>query len=375
MNIKVGSILKIKNIEAHVIGWITYKNTYDGNKTWTEYRLMTNRGEVWLSMDDFYSEYSVSWPANDVRGRISSKWHEVDRGHQVVTGCSGDVDVERGDEADFIEYEDITEENTLSAEIWDDGTEYSRGEYIELSDIQITGYKKPKFNIYKLLGSQVFWAFAFFIFILLFAIADSLPPLPKYIDKYLKKSQSYEYVTSITGNEKQKADVYEYTGAGNTSVSISYGSYKSGGSSSYSTDYVAKDIIDGIEGQTESVTQEDGVSDAPIAIVTKSEYCLIYHPEDDADKVYIQISKRKYNYASDNSPYKSSESTTRWYRSHYYSSSYRSDSKKYSHTPSAYESYTGETIYDIGGSYYDSYSSSVRQSSINSRRSSSGGGK
>ena len=59
MNIKVGSILKIKNVEAHVIGWITYKNTYDGNKTWTEYRLMTNRGEVWLSMDDFYSEYSV----------------------------------------------------------------------------------------------------------------------------------------------------------------------------------------------------------------------------------------------------------------------------------------------------------------------------
>ena len=138
---------------------------------------------------------------------------------------------------------------------------------------------------------------------------------------------------------------------------------------------VAKDIINGIEGQTQSVTQEDDMADATIAIVTDKEYCLIYHPEDDASLVYVQISNRKYNYASDNSPYKSSSSTTRWYRSHYYSSSYSSDSSTYKSTPSAYSSYGGDTIHDIGNGYYDSYSSSVRQSSINSRKSSSGGGK
>ena len=98
----------------------------------------------------------------------------------------------------------------------------------------------------------------------------------------------------------------------------------------------------------------------------------IYHPEDNAEKVYVQVSKRKYNYTSDNAPYKSSDSDTTWYRSHYYSSSYSADSSTY-HSPSAYTSYSGDTVHNIGNGYFDSYSSSVRQSSINSRNSSSGG--
>ncbi|HBR04691.1 MAG TPA: DUF4178 domain-containing protein, partial [Lachnospiraceae bacterium] len=38
-----------------------------------------------------------------------------------------------------------------------------------------------------------------------------------------------------------------------------------------------------------------------------------------------------------------------------------------------YTSYSGDTVHNIGNGYFDSYSSSVRQSSINSRNSSSGG--
>lgn len=363
MDIKVGSILKIKNLEAKVIGRIKYKNTQDGDKTWTEYRLQTDSGERWLSVDDIYKEYSISWADNKVRGNIGPEWHEVDRGHQVVVSCSGDVDVENGDEAEFVEFEDASEDRTLSVEIWDDGTEYSKGEYIELSDIQVIGYEKPKFDIYRLLGSQVFWYAVCFLGLIIFCIADSLPPMPKRINNYLKSNSQYAYETSITGNARQKADVYKYTG------------YTGVGLTTYETDMVAKDIINGIEGMTESVTQENDEEDAPIAIVTDKEYCLVYHPEDEKNIVYVQVSKRKYNYTSDNAPYRSSDHTTHWYRSHYYSSSYTADSTTYHSSPSAYTMYSGDTIHNIGNGYFDSYSSSVRQSSINSRSSSSGGGK
>ena len=96
-------------------------------------------------------------------------------------------------------------------------------------------------------------------------------------------------------------------------------------------------------------------------------------PEDDPDVVYVQISNRKYNYTSDNAPYHCSKKNTIWYRNHYYSSSYTKDSSSYNDTPSAYNMYNGTTIHNIGNGYFDSYSSSIKQSSVNSRKSSSGG--
>lgn len=354
MDIKVGSILKIRDMHATVIGYIKYKNVYDSNKTWTEYRLSTGSGEKWLSMDYEYNEFSVSGPDNKVRGRIGPEWHEVDHGHQVVVSCSGDVDVEIGDEADFVEYEDASEDNTLSVEIWDDGTEYSRGYYVELSEIEVTGYERPPINFAKVVISA-FYAFIILLIFLPF-LEQLLPPPKKYISDYVKSSGNYVYQTSITGNLNQKADVYAYRGF-----------------SAVSTDTVAKDIIKGVEGQTESVTQENNAQNGSVAIVTKKEYCLIYHPSGDSDTVYVQVSNRKYNYTSDNAPYKSSDSTTHWYRSHYYSSGYTSDSARFGSTPSAYSLYSGDTIHNIGNGYFDSYSSSVRQDSINARRASSGG--
>ena len=357
MEIKVGSILNIKGQEARVIGLVRYKNTQDGNKTWVEYRLKTNAGEKWLSIDDYYKEYSISWAANNIRGNIGPEWHEVDKGHQVVVAYSGDVDVENGDAADFIEFEDSSEDKILSTEIWDDGTEYSLGEYIELDDIKIVGFENPDqtpkvgmFTAYISLISLVIM-FISAVFILL---SDSGKG-SKSISEFLKDDSRYSYVTSITGNEKQKADIYE---------NIVFNA---------TTDETATNIIDAIKGKTESVTQKDEEHNGDIAIVTKKEYCLIYHPEDDPDNIYIQISGRKYNYTSDSSPYMSSAATTHWYRSHYYSSSYTKDSSSFSKTPSAYKSYNGDTIHNIGNGYFDSYSSSVRQGSINSRDSSGGG--
>ena len=356
MDYKVGTKLQIRDLACTVIGYIEYANLADRNKRWTEYRLKTNKGEFWLSVDHEYSEYSMSFAANMVMGNIGPEWHKVDEGKQKVMGCGGDVDVDLGETANFIEFEDESEEKILSTEIWEDGTEYSYGYYIEKSEIVVTGFEKQAMvlnesNLTRIavLALIAVWMMGMVSSVIKGAGAHS-------VSKYLKKSSVYTYVTSITGNQKQKADVYEYT-------------------VDDTTDNVAMNIINGIEGYTESVTQKDEKSDDTIAILTKKEYCLIYHPEDDPGKVYVQVSNRKYNYTSDNEPYKSSGSNTRWYRSHYYTSSYYSDSSSFKKTPSAYQNYSGDTIHNVGNGYFDSYSGSVRQSSINSRKSSSGGGK
>ena len=352
MSYEVGTILNIKGIQGTVIGYITYANPKDGYKEWTEYRLSTSKGECWLSCDDVYKEYSVSWPANNVNGRIGPEWHKVDEGIQVVKASAGDVDVDYGERAEFVEYEDAAEDNTLSVEMWSDGVEYSKGYYVEKNDIFVMGYKKPKKSSNCM--SSIIMLMVFFAVVSFFIVIVNMSKPNKSISKYVKNSSLYTYETSITGQEKQKADVYKF-----------YTSVK--------TDHVAEDIINGIEGYTQSVTQKDDQDDAEIAIVTDKEYCLVYHAEDDADHVYVQVSSRKYNYTSNNAPYRCSDSDLRWYRSHYYSSSYNSDSVTYKNTPSAYKMYDGDTIHNIGNGYFDSYSSSIRQQSINRRNSSSGG--
>lgn len=352
MSYEVGTILNIKGIQGTVIGYITYANPKDGYKEWTEYRLSTSKGECWLSCDDVYKEYSVSWPANNVNGRIGPEWHKVDEGIQVVKASAGDVDVDYGERAEFVEYEDAADDNTLSVEMWSDGVEYSKGYYVEKNDIFVMGYKKPKKSSNCM--SSIIMLMVFFAVVSFFIVIVNMSKPNKSISKYVKNSSLYTYETSITGQEKQKADVYKF-----------YNSVK--------TDHVAKNIINGIEGYTQSVTQKDDQDDAEIAIVTDKEYCLVYHAEGDADHVYVQVSSRKYNYTSNNAPYRCSDSDLRWYRSHYYSSSYNSDSVTYKNTPSAYKMYDGDTIHNIGNGYFDSYSSSIRQQSINRRNSSSGG--
>ena len=355
MNIRVGSKLKVDGAEYKVIGYIVYRNPADNGKRWTEYRLQGRNGERWLSIDDDYKEYSISWPYSNRKGTIGPEWKKVDEGRQVVVRAAGDVDVEAGDSANFIEFEDATEEKILSTEIWDDGTEYSKGEYLDLDEIEITGYEKPKRTGGSGATGVLITLFYFAIFILL-CMADSCSceAPPKQMSEALKTDASFRYVTSITGADDQKADVYEYM-------------YTT------TTDDVAKDIIQDIEGNTESVTQKDDTLDEEIAILTKKEYGLVYHPEEDSEKVYVQVSGRKYVYASDNKPYHISQSNHTWYRAHYYSAGYSHDSTSFKHTPSAYTMYQGDTVHNIGNGYFDSYSGSVRQDSIRSRNSSEGG--
>lgn len=354
---RVGTLLNIKGRPGKVIGYIQYENPQDSNKAWTEYRIKTSDGEAWLSCDEIYDEYSISWPANNVSGRIGPEWHKVDEGKQVVRRAEGDVDVDPGESAHFMEYEDVSEEHTLSVEVWEDGSEFSRGEYIEKSDIVETGYEQPSTED----GNSSIWSglvtagiFCIAFFVALTGNGGLSLGINKNISKYLEGSEKYVFETSLSGNENQKATVYAYHTLA-------------------TTDDVAKDIIQGIAGYTESVTQKDDKNNQEIAILTKKEYCLVYHPENEEQEVYVQVSGRKYNYTSDNAPYRISDAGTLWYRNHYYSSGYPSDSSSYKGTPSAYSMYNGTTIHNIGNGYFDSYSSSIRQSSINSRRSSNGG--
>lgn len=235
MGYQIGTLLNINGLAGKVIGFIRYENTQDPGKFWTEYRLRTRNGEAWLSCDDFYNEYSVSWPANDVGGRIGPEWHKVDEGTQVVRSSGGDVDVDPGESATFLEFEDEAEDHTLSVEMWSDGTEYSKGEYVEKEQIVVTGFEKPK-NSARGLGIVVALMLLFMVIPPIFnTVFSNIAADSKKISTYLESAGQYNYKTSITGNANQTATVYEY--------------FKDA-----TTDDVAKDIIEGVDGNTVSVT-------------------------------------------------------------------------------------------------------------------------
>ncbi len=353
----VGDILYVDSESYRVVGKITYRNTYDSS-CWDEYRMMKldGGGEAWLSVDDVYKEYSIS---RVVRTVNRTGYHEVDRGREIVDSAIGSVDVGRGDTAEFVEYEDSTEEKIISEERWDDGTEYSEGYYLDEDEISFIrhddDYKPQRSSGGNQTGAAgtlvaaivvIFMAIPF-----LSGILGNISTVPS-IKKFLKGSSNYTYVTSITGNDKQKADVY-----------------KAG--SNYSVDLAVRDIINAVNGETEYVQQDTENSDGAVGIITKKEYCFVYLSED--NEVLVQISSRKYAYTSDNEIYRGRRHHRRYYRSFYHSTGYSYDSSAYKSSNSSYSSYSDGDISYTGTDKYNTYSGSVRQDSINSRQSSGGG--
>ena len=163
-------------------------------------------------------------------------------------------------------------------------------------------------------------------------------------------------MTSVTGEAKQKADVYS---AG----------------SAYSIDFIAEDIITAIEGETEYVQKDDEAGEGEegsVAILTKKEYCLVY-PSEDNNEVLVQVSKRKFTYTTDESPYRSNRHARRYYRRFYYSTGYSSDSSSYRKYSSPYSSFDDTSISYSDSNSLNTYSGTVRQDSINARRSDGGG--
>ena len=342
-----------------IIGKITYRNL-DDNCMWTEYRLYSHsmNREKWLSCDDVYHEYSIS---EVVRDASTTGYHQVDGGTEEVVSVWGNVDVEIGDRATFTEFEDITEEKIISWEMWDDGMEMSRGYYLDDYEIQrvngdggSTSYysSAPSYSGNKKPGNYIAVVIMLIIFLPNFlpAIVSAFSSGTPKISTYLSETSTYAYVTSITGSDNEKADVYE---------------------TNYSVDLASKDIINAINGETTDVQQNTEDGDDSVAILTNKEYCLIYTSED--GNTLVQVSTRKYAYANDDDPYRSRTGTRRYYRRFYYSRGYYSDMTDYSSTTSPYSSYSDRMLDPSSGDEYSSYSNSVRQASTTSRYSSGGG--
>lgn len=354
MRFQLGDTISADGELYQVVGRITYKNINDGCQ-WDEYRLFAekDRSERWLSVDDVYKEYSI-WEMTRVFDHNGYHWS--DHGTQIVMSCEGNVDVERGDRAEFTEYEDETEELIIASEIWSDGVEHSKGYYLddfEIWHVRSNPTARAAVNTKKS-GSVLTIVIIAMLFIapMISTIIGSIEFTPS-IAKYLKKSDNYTYVTSITGNEKQSADVYR-AGAG------------------YTIDLTTRDIIDAIDGKTEYVQQDDSEEDGSVAILTSKEYCLIYKSTE--DEVLVQVSSRKYAYTTDDDPYHSTTHSRRYYRGFYHSRGYYNDTVDYGGKYSSpYSTYDGDTIEYSYDDVYNNYSNSIRQASIDSRSSSGGG--
>ncbi|MBS6194439.1 MAG: DUF4178 domain-containing protein [Clostridiales bacterium] len=355
----VGNTLEVDGEFYRVTGKILYRNV-DDNCRWVEYRIrhQDNGMERWLSYDDTYNEYSVSW----VAGNISREgFHEVDRGTEEVLQVSGKVDVKVGDKAVFREYEDSSEEQIISVEVWEDGEEISCGYYLDWDEVrlvrewekqggQVREKQRRKNKNKNPAARKLLIVMGVFFAVNVGFAAIGMLTSGKRIEKYLKENSSvYSYETSITGNNEEKADVYR---------------------SAYDLDMTVRDIIDGIEGQTEDVQQNTEDGDDSVAILTSDEYCLVYVSEE--NEVLVQVCSRKYAYTTDKVPYHARSHTHRYFRRFYFTRGYDQDRNTFDNYATPYTGFDDTTV-DKAPDPYQSYSTSVRQSSINSRSSSGGG--
>ncbi len=391
----VGTNLLVDGKRYRIIGYIVYANSENNNETWVEYRMLSKWDEeTWLSVDYDNDEFSLSWPTRIENGLIGEEWHKVDEGTAIVKSFEGDVDVDVGEKAEFIEHEDEEEEKILSVEMWEDGTEFSEGFYVDEDEISRLDefndeVKDGKITL-KGCGSLAKSCSGCFVAVvaLVFLITSFFTSLfsSGSCHDYISQSIDYTYVTSVTGSEDLKADVYEAKGDINSENIRDVMSMEAemqalnelhADPSQTKADplmgYYVKDLIvhSGIKPQYVTEDSETGES---IAILTEDESVLFYHPEDNPEKIYVQVSGRKYNYTSNVRPYAAGVATGLWYRNHYYNTGYVSDSTRWSSTPSSYEMYNGPVMKNLGNGYYDVYSNDIRQSSAGmSRRSSSGG--
>lgn len=350
MVFKIGDVLNVDGDEYLIIGKITYKNTKDKMR-WDEYRMKPVDGgsEKWLSIDDVYHEYSISHVSY---GTSDRGYHLVDSGTEVVVSRSGDVDVSFGDRAQFYEYEDSTEEKIISKEIWSDEVEMSEGYYLDENEITFVRHDKKAAFKTKYQGTLITLIFIGIICLVMFgpSLASLFHTVPT-IQKVLTDDARFTYVTSAKGNGDLKASVYKT-------------------SSIYGTDTVTRWIVDAIEGETEQVQQDTTEGSEAIGILTKKEYCLVYRAE--SGDMYVQVSGRKYAFKNDTAPYCSTSKVHDYYKLFYYSAGYDKDKDTYNNSSSPYDSYYGERL-ALSNDTYNSYSRSVRQSSVRTRRSSGGG--
>lgn len=379
--------LSIEGTGYRVTGGIEFHNRSDSSR-WTEYCLKEIEGgrTKWLSVDNIYGEYAIytQCPYSsefDEMNIFCSGYRQADAGRASVISCFGGVDTEPGDTVRYKEYEDGTQELIMAVEQWEDETEYSHGYYLDLEEIVLLdsgsartgdggsgssgagdsgfGGSGAGFGLsVSMAGGTVTsqlnkknLAIAVIVLMVLGIFSYSyMQSNKKTIHKFLESNTRFSYHTSITSdlNDKEKADVYL------TSLSV---------------DEAVKAVIQGIDGEIQDVQKNK--EDDSVAILTKTEYCLVYTSTD--RNTTVQVSSRAYAYQSTNTPYHASHRTHSYYRGFYYSTGFLSDRDRYRRSASGFENYSGDTVDANPVDTYRSYSDSVRQSSINSRRSSGGG--
>lgn len=368
MKFAVNDRVTVDGKEYIVHGFMEFKATANQEK-WTEYKLLeVTSGKVkWLSVDDVNREYALyqqhSFDSQFSESNIrASGYHWCDSGVAVVCNLGGNMDVSLGEQVTFNEYEDPSKEQIIALETWRDEVEYSKGYYLNASEIrrgsagnvsvkvrpQLSGEERLK--RLKVVGIVLFFVFIFGMLLYENGVLDEIGFAmfkQHAIRDYLAKSSDFAYQTSITADldHKQKADVYR------TQLTV---------------EAAAKKIINTIGGLSEDMQQNQ--ADGAVGLLTKHEYCMIY--QDNQNQTLAQVSTRRYAYSSHHSPYHSNRFTADYYRRYYYSRAFEKDRSKYRGSPSGYGGYRGGYVEVNHNDSYRTYSSSVRQASIDARSSS-----
>lgn len=340
--LKRGQFVTINGQKYVVDNMIEFK---EGAWVWQEYEVKkcsndNNYQQYWLTIEldennqnqyFLYTTYGKSIYYNNTQFVDNGKKYELfESGTATVKSYFGPTDVDPHEKCKYYDYISEDKDEILSAEVWSDGTEYTKGKRIKDYEIQIEEEIDDEYlKKNKVISSRIILFIGLFVFILLFLpfIVVLLKDMfvNKSIDNYLSDNTSkYTYVTSVTNNSNnKKAKVYR--------------------ANTVTLDETIKDIIDGVpEGITEVIDDDASTETDGYALETENEYAYIYMNED--EKIYIQVSDKEYV----------NDSGTTYHSSHntHYHRSYRRR---------------------LRSSLYYNYASSARQSSINSRSYSGGG--
>lgn len=351
MRLNGGDIISIDGVHYVIKGRLEFKSKSGG--AWIECSMsrLSDGVNFWLSVDDKCLLWEVLSSKPDVTG-----YEKIESGTEIVTGAYGDVDCEDGDKAEYEDYCNKADGFYVSIEKWDDETEYSSGSKVDPSKIELV--RKGEGETEKKKSKSKSWIFYLLLFVgfLAFKFCGSSSTTPPTVESGLTDNENYTLETSLTGADKDYAQVF---------------------SSLSSVDYVVKEIITHIEGNTTQVI-ENPVDSASVMIITPEEYCIVY-TDSITQKTLIHLCDKEWMDANSSMPlYHATACTDDFakslhiYNAHGGDSLEKSNSSRHHH----YRSHAFSAIFFSSmrnSGRYNDYSNSVRQSSVSSRRSSGGG--
>ena len=371
-----GETISINNRQYRIVGYVNFRNSAD-EANWTEYKLIDiNNGVMkWLSIDIKYKEYALYTKSSElVQNHIKDgSYHKVDTGKAQIMDVQGETDSFYGEEVYFEEFEDSSEEKIIGIERWGDETEYWTGLYLDSYEIQrdstnnrshMSNTNSMDRDMYQnnmchtsnsLSGPSKMKRYGILVLVIMLMITPACNLISHFnkVDllKKINDDNRFEYITSMTADldNSKKANVYK---ANRMTISDA-----------------TKAILDHAGNSLEKV--DENVEDKSVAIMTKSNYCLVYTSE--SNETLVQVSGREYAYSSTHAPYRSYRATGIFYRNYYYRHGYDSDRKRFNNQKTAYRSYTAGKTNVSANNVYEDYANTIRQDST-SNRSSSGGG-